>query len=152
LTAILEGELDKLQDFSNSGAISVYETLGYKLGNLGFGLNAAEYLSQAANADLAVEIAPWVQYTLGNIVPRLDVVYFLGGTTPVTGGGHYGRLNGYANPPSYNADNTVLSFRPSVKFNAGSAFVELGDVVYLITTAAADSFWNVFYVDFKWSF
>ncbi|MDR1909959.1 MAG: hypothetical protein LBQ35_08625 [Spirochaetaceae bacterium] len=150
LTAILEGELDKLQDFSNIGTISVYETLGYKIGDLGFGLNAAEYLTQVDGADISIEAAPWVSYTLGNIVPRLDVTYFLGGTTTVASANTYGRLTSYATSPD--ADNRVLSVRPSVKINVGSAFVELGDVVYLVNTAAADSFWNVFYVDFKWSF
>jgi hypothetical protein len=163
LTAILEGEFNRLTDFSNTGAIGVYETLGYKLGGLGFGLRAAEYLSQAANTDLAVEIAPWVEYAFGNIAPRLDVTYYLGGTAPITTGGNYGRLFGY-NAVTYNTGNRLINFRPSVKFNVGTAFVELGDIIYLSKTAAVaaagaapasagtDTLWNVFYVDFKWSF
>jgi hypothetical protein len=161
LTAILEGELDKLQNFSDAGIINIYETLGYKIGSLGFGLNAAEYLSRVTGDDLGLQIAPWVDYALGSIVPRLDVVYFIGGGLTVTSGGSYGRLTGFPPPAQksatvtttqYDTDYTVLSFRPSVKFNVGSAFVELGDAVYLVNTPATDSIWNVFYVDFKWSF
>jgi hypothetical protein len=153
LTAILEVEANKLDDFSDSGLFAVYETLGYKLGDLQFGLNAGQYVSKvAAQPDFSLEIDPWVSYALGSIVPRLDIVYFQGGGPGPVSTDKYGRGNVHS--VTYNSTQDVLSFRPSVKFNIGSTSVEVGDAVYLNNYIgdAADSIFNVFYVDFKWSF
>ncbi|MDR1100691.1 MAG: hypothetical protein LBL28_09435 [Treponema sp.] len=148
LTAILETEFNNLEDFGNTGLIGVYETLGYKTGSLNFGLNAAEYISRAAGADFSVELDPWVSYAFGGIVPQVDIVYFFGGAWNPDAYGRYIYANGN------DAGQDVLSIRPAVKFNIGSVFVELGDVLYFnnIFTDGADTLYNVFYVDFKWSF
>jgi hypothetical protein len=157
LTALVEAELNNLQNFSNTGTISFYETLGYRPGDVGFGLNAGQHLSQSsAQSDMGLEFAPWIDITLGSVVPRLDLVYFLGGTADLLAPQvrSYHRV-GYK--PTYNTNVDVLSVRPSVKFNIGddgATFIEMGDVVYFanVLTNSAKSLTNVFYVDFKWSF
>ncbi|GHV84728.1 hypothetical protein AGMMS50230_03360 [Spirochaetia bacterium] len=136
---------DSSRDFSKTGTIAVYETLAYKLSDLRFGLNAAQYKSNTANSDLALHFNPWVSYALfeGKIVPRLDAVYFMGGAKD---GANYHRRAYAAN---YNADTYVITGRPSVKINIDSktAF-EAGDAVYYQKPAAGDSvLTNVFYVD-----
>jgi hypothetical protein len=183
LTAVVEVEADKLED---TGAdkdkdnidFNLYETLGYKLGDLAFGLNAVQYIrvEKDADKDLGLHLNPWVSYTLGSIVPRLDLNYFLAGTatTAIADAG--------ASPPTLAAlgakyhrkvfaykdngdadDLSVIAFRPSVKFNVGKGFIEIGDLIAVAAGpdgafADADdpqrssSFDNVFYVDFKWSF
>jgi hypothetical protein len=160
LTALVEGELDKLQNFSDTGTISIYETLGYKLGIIGVGLNAAQHISQATDTDPGFEFAPWVDFALGTFVPRLDLVYFLGGKRgfSTTAPENYNRINF---GPNYDGDTDVISARPSVKIVIDpKTFVEVGDVVYLENNftgsdARPTNPWvlsNVFYVDFKWSF
>jgi hypothetical protein len=154
LTAVLEGEFNNLQDFSETGTTGIYETLGYKVGDLKFGLNTAQYITNVKDKDISLEFAPWVDYTLGAIVPRLDLVFFLGGAPDVNSNGYYHRL-GYK--PNYDSKTDVLSVRPSVKFNLGGdgkTFIEVGDVIYLanVTTDSTSVFTNAAYVDFKWSF
>jgi hypothetical protein len=159
LTALLEAEFNQLQDFGNRGTLSFYETLGYKAGSLGFGLNAGQHITQVTGKDVGLEFAPWLDYTLGKIVPRLDLVYFLGGSpvhgaTSATWTGAYNRI-GYT--PDYNDKLDVLSVRPSAKFNIGDdgkTFIEVGDILYFtnVFTDTADTLINVFYIDFKWSF
>jgi hypothetical protein len=154
LTAILEVEANTLENFSNVGLITIYETLGYKFGDFQVGLNAAEFISQATGKDFATELAPWVSYAFGNIVPRLDLVYFYGGSWNRNASGTNDAYGRFAYTNLNDAKQDVLSIRPSVKFNAGPAFVELGDVIYFnnVFSDGADSLYNVFYVDFKWSF
>jgi hypothetical protein len=93
-----------------------------------------------------------VDYTLGSIVPRLDLVYFLGGTpNPAS----YHRVVAYSSAANNNNDFDVFSVRPSGKFNIDAkTFIEIGDVIYY-TNLVPDTdsvLTNVFYVDFKWSF
>jgi hypothetical protein len=120
---------------------------------VGFGLNAAQHVTNVKDTDIGLEFAPWVDYTLGSIVPRLDLVYFLGGTPAVySATGNYHRV-GYS--PNYNSDYDVLSVRPSVKFNLdGKTFIEVGDIIYFtnIATDSTSAITNAAYVDFKWSF
>jgi hypothetical protein len=155
LTAIVEAELDNLwYDFDKTGKITFYETVGYKLGSLGFGLNAAQYLLMADNSDISLRFNPWVSYTLGKLVPRLDVVYFIGGQVDGSSGtaeGKYGRKNYAAKNDN---DLSVIGVRPSVKINFDSrTALEIGDVVNFekggsYGAGAKDSrFTNVFYVD-----
>jgi hypothetical protein len=161
LTAILEAEFDRLQDFSETGTIRFLETLGYKVGSLGFGLNSGQYLSQVTDSDIGLEFAPWVDYTLGSVVPRLDLVYFLGGTSnPAL----YHRVASYSSATDNNNDYNIFSVRPSVKFNIDAkTSIEIGDVIHYEKgpegsyghpedVEKANRLTNVFYVDFKWSF
>jgi hypothetical protein len=171
LTAIVEGEFDNLEKFSddttnpaNTGKVNIFETFGYSFGDLGVGINAGELISQAKDSDMAIRIQPWVTYTIGSIVPRLDVVYFMGGNLDAswtdTAEGKYHRKAYAAN---YKADYTVLTIRPSVKFNVGSSFIEIGDAINIETFKDSNAFkvgtddkdgrfTNIFYIDVKFSF
>jgi hypothetical protein len=196
LKAILEVELDNLQDFTTqegdkdawgktvgsqavtdadgkvttpagptptaaSGKINVYETVQYDLGSLSVGLFAIEWLSQAEGADLAFYANPWVSYALGSVVPRLDFGYGsaaqAGFNNDTTNPLRWHRQN-YA--PTYKKDVSVISIRPSVKFNIDSkTYVEIGDLIDIDGNKNKEATWgddsrisNVFYVDFKWVF
>ncbi|MDR2211984.1 MAG: hypothetical protein LBO65_11060 [Spirochaetaceae bacterium] len=168
LTAVLEVKADHLYKFGDIGTLFIYETLGYDLGALDLGLNAGQYATQADKDDLGLMFDPWVSYTLGKIVPRLDVLYFMAGkpsyVASTTGGkgsssGKYNFLNWEAYSPVWDSDYSVLAFRPSVKFNIDSnTSVEVGDIVNLET--GPDKAYggedrrltNIFYVDFVWKF
>jgi hypothetical protein len=175
LTAVIEAEVDKLEatgvdkDKDNID-FNLYETLGYKIGDIAFGLNAVEYIKveKDVDHDFGLHLNPWVSYAIGSIVPRLDLNYFLAGTALVTGPNalpspKYGRKV-FAYRDNGDADNfSVIGVRPSVKFNVGKGFIELGDLIaYALgpdgsfadaeDLEKSSNFSNVFYVDFKWSF
>jgi hypothetical protein len=176
LTAIVEGQFDNLQDFDKTGKVNIFETVGYSAGDLGVGLNAGEYILQAENTDMGIRLNPWVTYAIGNIVPRLDVVYFLGGrldgwsgnTFDTTSGaldteGAEGKYHRKAYAASNIADDTVLTIRPSVKFNVdGKTTIEIGDAINIETRKDTKAFGveepkdsrftNIFYIDVKFSF
>ncbi|MDR2177146.1 MAG: hypothetical protein LBP20_03785 [Treponema sp.] len=166
LTAVVEAEIDKMEHFKSLGNFNVYETLGYKAGNLGVGLNMAQYTTQNDTADdLGLRFNPWVSYAIKSVVPRLDLVYFNAGipenVSSTSDDWKYYRRGYKAN---YNNDYHTFTIRPSVKFNLDSkTFVEIGDAFSYIMagdgdfTQAGDTdndsrLINVFYVDFKWSF
>jgi len=134
LTAIVVFQMKNLDKDEANKDMNFYETFGYKIGDLGIGLNAAQYIRTlpdgapaTATNDLSLWFNPWVSYALaeGKIVPRLDVVYFMGGAQDGT---NYHRR---AFVPNYNADASVINARPSVKFNLDSrATLEIGDSFY----------------------
>jgi len=151
LTAIVVGRYDNLDNDDKDKNLIFYETFGYKIGDLGLGLNAAEFVKMdtaAANAndDFSFWVNPWVSYSMaeGKIVPRLDVVYFMGG---LPNGTNYHRRAFAAN---YNTDASVINARPSIKFNLDSrASLEIGDSFYYVTPGKdIDAVINnVFYTD-----
>ncbi|MDR1899275.1 MAG: hypothetical protein LBQ55_04630, partial [Treponema sp.] len=202
LTAILEAELDNLQNFEEmkagqrdawgtvipsgssasanySGKVNLYQSVGYKVedigaGDLGVGLRMAQYISMQTEVDNGdnktgpgLWFNPWVSYTIGNIVPRLDFVYMAGGKIDGSSGTAEGKYyrDGYV--ASYFAKDWVMTIRPAVIFNVGKAFVEIGDAINIeenhvkksFGSAGVDSadkkdgrFTNILYVDFKVSF
>ena len=189
LTAIVVGTFDKLQDFDKKGNIMFSETLGYRADNLNFGLNAVQFLYNRTDKDdkqvdmnPSLLFNPWVSYTIDKIVPRLDLVYFMGGRSKtgynpaptssnpnaISGPENQWERRGFVNVarPSYTEDDySVFSLRPSVKFNLdGKIFLEIGDMInYDMATkdgaykTSSDAnkntlFTNVFYVDLKFSF
>jgi len=156
LTAIVVGEMDNLHDNDKAKDINFYETLGYKTGDLNVGLNAAQYIrnlpeGSSAMDDFSLWLNPWVSYSFreGAVVPRLDVVYFMGGYQDAE---NYHR-RGFK--PNYNNETSVINVRPSVKFNVDSrASFEIGDSFYYSNAArnnggklADAAINNVFYVD-----
>jgi hypothetical protein len=178
LKAVLEVVLDNLQDFGgvdttdldawdrpvtnpagSSGKIDIVETFEYRLldNKLTVGLWAVEYLSQAENTDFSFYVNPWVSYAIGSIVPRLDLGY---------GSGVYSNFNNTTLEwhrtnlsTAYNTDVSVISIRPSVKFNIDpKTSIEIGDLFNIdtnkITQYSGDDsrMSNVFYLDFKWTF
>jgi hypothetical protein len=177
LTAIVVGAFDKLEEFDKRGNMVFSETFGYKLDNLNIGLNAVQFLYNGQNADgdkisydPSLLFNPWVSYTIDKIVPRLDLVYFMGGQSKTTSATNpqwerRGFSNSKALSTDANDDYSVFSARPSVKINLdGKTFLEIGDMInYDMSTkdgAYQDSgdanknslFTNVFYVDVKFSF
>ncbi|MDR3122278.1 MAG: hypothetical protein LBU16_00670 [Treponema sp.] len=176
LKAVLELELDNLQDFKalkkdektawdttvtsaagSSGKINIYETFQYDLGSLSVGLSAVQWLSQAEGADLSLYANPWVSYALESIVPRLDLGYGNGAQAGFNNSNlNWHRANYSA---AYDSDVSVISIRPSVKINIDSkTFVEIGGLIDIdgnkTTKWGEDDsrISNVFYVDFKWAF
>ncbi|MDR2786365.1 MAG: hypothetical protein LBB83_10680 [Treponema sp.] len=177
LTAVVEVSADKLED---SGAdkdkdnidFNFYETLGYKIGDLSFGLNAVQYLrtEKDVDHDLGLHLNPWVSYDIGPIVPRLDLNYLLAGkaltasgVNSLPGASYHRKVFDYAD--NGNKDNlSVIAVRPSVKFNIDkNTFIEIGDLIAFSNGpegAFADAddpkkssnLNNVFYVDFVWKF
>jgi hypothetical protein len=179
LTAAVEAVADKLEDTGKDKDlddinVDLYETLAYKLGDLSVGLNAAQNIRVSKDSagddedhSLGVHINPWVSYAIGNIVPRLDLNYYLAGTALATGGDTVGSAyhrTVFAYKDRKGEDDvSVIAIRPSVKFNVGKGVIELGDLIALASgpdkffadaddTAKNSNFTNVFYVDFKWSF
>jgi hypothetical protein len=178
LTAVVEAEVDKLED---TGAdkdkdnidFNLYETIGYKLGDLSFGVNAVQYIRSEKDVDhdFGLHLNPWVSYAIGAIVPRLDLNYLMagkalttpGGTNALPGASYHRKVFSYAD--NGDADNySVIAARPSVKFNIDkNTFIELGDLIAFSmgpegAFANADdpkkssNFNNVFYIDFVWKF
>ena len=175
LTAIVVGTFDHLQDFDKKGNIMFSETFGYKIDDLSFGLNAVQFLyNRTDKSDKKVDMNPgllfnpWVSYTIEKIVPRLDLVYFMGGQSKTANGNNQWERRGFANvakAKDADDDYSVISIRPSIKFNLdGRIFLEIGDMINY-DMAAKDGayktksdpkkntlFTNVFYVDLKFSF
>ena len=132
LTAIVIAQLNRFDEYSDTGELNFYQTLGYRMGDLGFGLNAAQYTrnvpseSTTAN-DFALRLNPWVSFALneGKMVPRLDLTYFMGGRQD---GQNYHR-RGFA--VTYDSDSYVINARPSIRFNLDNrTSFEIGDSFY----------------------
>jgi hypothetical protein len=169
LTAIVAARVDNFgSDFDTRGNIVLSETFGYKLDSLNLGLNAVQFLYNRSNSvSPSMLFNLWGSYALGNIVPRLDLVYFMNGTGQLVTGGNNWFRHSFSNREYTNADNnlSVISARPSVKFNLDSrTFLEIGDMINYDFGkkggAYADSgntnkksrISNAFYIDLKWSF
>jgi hypothetical protein len=175
LTAVVVGAFNRLEEFDKRGNMMFSETFGYKLDNLNVGLNAVQlvYNRPGADVDPGLVFNPWVSYTFDKIVPRLDLVYFLGGRSKTASGANQwerrgfvaqgGNLDDNGNPGLKDKDDdySVFSIRPSVKINLDSRiFLEIGDMMN-IDFANFDVpaygnkktlFTNVFYIDVKFSF
>ena len=162
LTAVVVGRvMNVADDYSDTGLMQFFETLGYKVSNLSFGFNAAQYVSNSsANKDLGLHFNPWIAYALkeGKVVPRLDFVYFMGGknapspTYNTDIDSAYGKTyqrRGFS--PTYNSDDYVYNVRPSVKINLDAkTAMEFGDAFYYSKYTNADSdpiLSNVLYMD-----
>jgi len=183
LTAVVVGAFNRLEEFDKRGNIMFSETFGYKLDNLNVGLNAAQFLynredaaGKKIDADPGLLFNPWVSYSIDNVVPRLDLVYFAGGRSKMTSENQWerrgfvpqgGAVDATGNPGVNDKDDdlSVFSIRPSVKLNLDSRiFLEIGDMINIdfgnFDGAYADKgdlkkkslFTNVFYIDFKFSF
>jgi len=175
LTTVVVGTFDKLEKFDKRGNIMFSETFGYKMDKLNIGLNAVQFLYNRTNAtDDKIDMNPsllfntWISYTIDKIVPRMDMVYFMGGQSKMANGSNQWERKSFANvakAKSANDDYSVFSVRPSVKINLDNkTFLEIGDMInYDMATkdgAYKDSgdakknslLTNVFYIDVKFSF
>jgi hypothetical protein len=187
LTAVVVGVFNKLEKFDKRGNMMFSETFGYKMDSLNIGLNAVQFLynrvdasDDKIDADPGLLFNPWVSYTIDKVVPRLDLVYFMGGqskTANTNPANHQWERRGFV-PQGGNVDGTgkpgvkdkdddysVLSVRPSVKINVdGRTFLEIGDMINYDfgnydgaykDKGDADKkslLTNVFYLDVKFSF
>ncbi|MCL2443506.1 MAG: hypothetical protein FWD13_08610 [Treponema sp.] len=158
LTAVLSARFNRLEDFNAdhataSGEMIFSETFAYKMDNLNIGLNAVQFINNAANMKdqpgLLLNI--WGSYAFDNIIPRLDLVYFLNGRSNFTSAeGAYHR-KGFTYTGTEGM--SVFSIRPSVRINLDSrTHIEIGDMFNIDTTNAGSRLSNVFYVDLRWSF
>ncbi|MCL2230152.1 MAG: hypothetical protein FWC01_03585 [Treponema sp.] len=165
LTAVVAAAADNLQDFENRGLMFISETFAYKFNDeLNIGINAVQFIYQNGN-NMSMLFNLWGSYAFGNVVPRMDLVYFLNGTSDrataaaASANPRYHR-RGYA-PLSNAAEHSVLSIRPSVRINLdGRTHFEIGNVTYIDSATSNQTFWgntgeritNVFYLDFRWNF
>jgi len=169
LTAVVVGTFDKLEKFDKRGNMMFSETFGYKMDSLNVGLNAVQFLyNREDDMNPGLLFNPWVSYTIEKIVPRLDLVYFMGGQSKMANGNNQWERRGFANvarAKDAEDDYSVFSIRPSVKINLDNkTFLEIGDMINY-DMAAKDGAYkdsgdagknsllsNVFYVDVKFSF
>jgi len=163
LTAVVAFEINNLQDFANTGTMIFSETFAFKItDDLTLGLNAVQFIYQNDN-DPGFLFNLWGSYAFGNIIPRLDLVYFINGHSndarTAAANPQYHR-RGYA-ARSDAAEHSVFSARPSVRINLDNrTHLEIGNVTHIDFAAAAQSFWgnkdsrlsNIFYIDLRWSF
>jgi len=159
LTSVISARFNRLEDFNAdhataSGEMIFSETFAYKMDNLNFGLNAVQFINNAANMkdQPGLLFNLWGSYAFDNIIPRLDLVYFLNGRSNFNANaeGAYHR-KGFAYTGT--KDMSVFSIRPSVRINLDSrTHIEIGDMLNIDTNADGSQLNNVFYIDFRWSF
>ena len=186
LTGVVIGVLENIDELSEKGNILFSETFAYKVNDdLNIGLNAAQFLYNRVDAnDDKVDTDPgllfniWGSYAFGSVVPRLDLVYFLGGQSKTASGAKQWERRGFVPRGGYPSssgtptlkdndedDYSVFSVRPSVKINLDSrTFLEIGDIINLDSSTKEGAYpdkddakkstllTNVFYVDVKFSF
>jgi hypothetical protein len=145
LTTVVVGVVDNLEDFSEKGNILFSETFGYKATddlNLGFNMTQFLYSREDVETDPALLFNLWGSYAIGNVIPRLDMVYFLGGQSKTATSAQQWDRRGFtarggmpgegATPGVRGEDDDyfVFSIRPSVKINLDSRiFLEIGDMI-----------------------
>jgi hypothetical protein len=128
-----------VNDFGDFGRIDVQAQVGLNLvQDVGITVAGAFSTSQNdAHEDPFIAVGGWVTYTMGNIVPRLDLFYVRGGRYDYRYG--FNAIGDIVDYPlaTFNGDQSYLSIRPQVQFRAtaaawwevGAIFnVELGDV------------------------
>jgi hypothetical protein len=175
LTAVVIGIVDTLDEFSDKGNITLSETFGYKFDSLGLGLNAVQFLYNRVddNGD-KVDYNPgllfnlWGSYAFDSVVPRIDLVYFMGGRSKTVVADKQWERRGFANvarTKDAEDDLSVFSVRPSIRFNLDSRiFLEIGDMINFDSGTKDGAYkdsgdankksrlTNVFYIDVKFSF
>ncbi|MCL2801483.1 MAG: hypothetical protein FWD28_06990 [Treponema sp.] len=151
LTAIVAVSLDNLQNFENAGNIVISETFAFKVNDeFNVGLNAVQFFyNRPTDLDPGFLFNLWGSYAFGDVIPRIDLVYFIKGQSNTSQQYH---RRGYA-ATANNNEISVFSVRPSVRINLDSrTHLEIGDVVHFNNNAGTNIMTNVFYVDFRWSF
>ena len=167
LTAVVVGVIDSLGDSDNQN-ITLSETFSFKVDQLRLGLNTVQFIyNSAVDTDHSLLFNLWGSYTIGSFIPRLDLVYMLGGRSRLsTTDGRYHRKGFQERQGAADVDDdySVFSVRPSVRFNLNSrTHIEIGDMLnfdYYSGDETSSGYIengkerlsNVFYVDFRWSF
>jgi hypothetical protein len=165
LTAVIVGYFDYLEDFGDKGNMVFSETFAYKVNSeLNIGLDAVQFIyNRPDDMDPGLLFRLWGSYAIGNVIPRLDLVYFMGGKSQIGGDNTYHR-RGFApaaGKKGVDDDYSVISARPSIRINLdGRTHIEIGDMVNYDSANVKVAGWNdeksrisnVAYVDMKWSF
>lgn len=161
LTTVVVLSMDNFGDSENQN-IMISETFAYKVSDeINVGLNAVQFLyNRAADVDPGLLFNLWGSYTIGDIIPRLDLVYFMNGRSRLsTTDGRYHR-KGFQDREEY----SVFSVRPSVRINTTSrSHLEIGNMFnYDMYDGSGNSGYiggnddtrisNVFYFDFRWTY
>jgi hypothetical protein len=158
LTAIVATNINNLgKDFDTTGETILSETFAYKIDDFDIGLNAVQFLwNRKTNNETGLLFNLWASYTIGIVVPRLDLVYFAGGSsrfvpTPTSAELWWHRTGFYYSGAE---GQSVFSARPSVKINLDNrTHLEIGDMLNVDSQKTGDPvITNVFYADLKWSF
>jgi len=136
--------------FKETGEIIISQTFAYRIEDIRFGLNMAQFLSNVeANEDATLHFNLWGSYTMNNLVPRLDLNYIMGGNS----GANWHRRNFQVT--RYDSDYSLFSIRPSIRMNIDSrTHLEIGNMLNIDSyPSGQDSITtNIFYVDLRWSF
>jgi hypothetical protein len=136
------GVFNRLEDFSDSGVVRIFETASYTgITNLTIGLGLWQalltgsatkdaYKKDMNGDDPILSFRGWVyaSYGLlgGKIVPRLDVNYLMGGIW----GNEYQIHFDDQFLPNFDPDAVLFSIRPSVGFQVtGNAWLEVGYII-----------------------
>lgn len=149
LSASFELKLADLNDYSNTGIMTVAETLSYDMSPVKVGLTAYQWQAQKAfvsgtttyNKDLGYKANPWVSYTSGIMTPKLGITYDVNdGASQVSG-----------------KDATQLTVKPQVTFAVGPNASIVGAYAYSAntkwgSTASSDDDTQKVYIDFLWTF
>jgi hypothetical protein len=154
LTAIAAAAFYNIDDFDSTGEMIFSESFAYKIDNINIGLNAVQFMfNRAANNDASLLFNLWGSVGLADnsIVPRLDAVYFMGGSSTASASAMTWHRKGFA--ASGNNDVSLLSVRPSVRINLDNrTHLEIGDMINIDDFGGDNKLTNVFYIDFRWSF
>ena len=115
---------DLLNDFSDNGEVHIFAQFGFSgIENMSLNLALIPKISMVENKDLYFRGWFWLTYSLGNIIPRLDIDFVMAGTHTIRSfyytGGIYDQ--------KFNADMLYVAITPSVKFQvARNCFVDVG--------------------------
>jgi len=174
LTAVAVGVFDTLEEFSDKGNTTLSETISYERDNLNVGFNAVQFFYNAQtdgkDTDPSLLFNLWGSYAIDNVVPRVDLVYLMGGRSQTVTNDKQWDRRGFEVEDAKGArgvddDYSVFSIRPSVNFNVNKGtFLEIGDMINIdfgnydgayIDSGDANKrsrLTNVFYIDVRFSF
>ena len=121
---IVSMAMNDLADFSDTGSMTFYEEFSYSaIENVSLNLAFVQSLAQWDNADLYFRGAFWATYAMGNIVPRLDLNFVMGGTYEMSS--FYIAENSFGK--TYNKEQMFITFIPSVQLKVTNrTFVDIG--------------------------
>jgi hypothetical protein len=147
LTAVVAAGFNNLgEDYDTSGEMLLSQTLAYRIDAIRLGLNAAQWLSNVENRDPGLLFNLWGSYTINNLIPRLDLAYFMGGSSTAN-------WHRRAFAPAWDSDVSLFSARPSLRINLDNrTHLEIGDMVNVDFKGDDRNLTNVFYIDFTLSF
>ena len=149
--------LHNINEFGDAGRVRVHANAGINIiENVGIGIACAFVMNQAMD-DPYFRGWVWLAYTMGNIIPRLDVNYVMGGR--FNDGNGLGPIETF-NAPTWNPDHAFIGVSPNVRFRVtGGAFVDIGYIAGIdMSSNDASAFGgtnginHAFFIDYRISF